>query len=351
MRGDISQEEVNTLLDSLEDDVMRQQWEEALDGVLSEDARKPVTANRRQVYAVAATILLLLGIGILYFTRSPEQNIQPSLAATSSIPIMPGGNKAILTLADGSRITLDSASNGAIAHQGNVQIMKLNNGQLAYKAGKGETKELLKNSLVTPKGGQFMVVLPDGSKVWLNAATSLSYPTAFSGHTREVELNGEAYFEIAPDASMPFIVKVNNITVKVLGTHFNIMGYEDESNIRTTLLTGAVQVQHNSATVQLTPGEQAILQQGHMTLKKDVDVEEVVAWKNGYFHFNHESLPGVLRQISRWYDVGIVYEGQIPEREFGGKIERKSSLNDVLRILELSNVHYKVKDRKIIIMY
>lgn len=359
LRGSISPDEVNSLLDSLEDDAMRLQWEQAIGGMLEQTQAKAMTdilaAQTQQkkphhikLYAIAATILALLATGILYFTRNHQQ--PPVQIATTHPPaIAPGGNKAILTLADGSQITLDSASNGAIAHQGNVQVIKLNNGQLAYKADAAGTNELHYNRLVTPRGGQFMIILPDGSKVWLNAATALRYPTAFRGHTREVELSGEAYFEIAPDAHQPFVVKVNNMAVKVLGTHFNIMGYADENSIQTTLLEGAVQVQHNTAGVRLQPGQQASLQGDNMTVKKDVDVDEIVAWKNGYFHFNHASLPGVMRQISRWYDVEVIYEANIPEREFGGKIERNSSLNDILKILELSNVHYKIKGRTIII--
>lgn len=354
LAGNISQDEVNSLLDSLEDDAMRQQWEQAIAGMLvaQSHTRKPTSSkNLIKIYAVAATLLALLATGILYFTHN-RHTVQPTVATTTPHTIAPGGNKAILTLADGRQIPLDSASNGAIAHQGNVQVIKLSNGQLSYKTDKTNNTgndELHYNSLITPRGGQFMIILPDGSKVWLNAATSLRYPTAFSGNTREVQLTGEAYFEIAPDAQMPFIVKVNNMEVKVLGTHFNIMGYPDENNIQTTLLEGAVQVQHNTAAVRLNPGQQAYLQGDNMTVKKNVDVDEIVAWKNGYFHFNHESLPGVLRQISRWYDVEVIYETNIPEREFGGKIGRNSSLNDVLKILELSNVHYKIKDRKIII--
>lgn len=345
LRGQISQEEVNTLMDSLEDDTMRQQWEAAITGMLADQPRKH---QHTRIYAVAATILALVATGLLYFNRVQDPIKQPALTTTTP-PIIPGGNKAILTLADGSQITLDSAGNGAIAHQGNAQVIKLNNGQLVYKTDNRATKERLRNNLVTPKGGQYMVILPDGSKVWLNAATSLSYPTAFTGSTREVQLNGEAYFEIAPDAAMPFIVKVNNSTVKVLGTHFNIMGYEDEHNTSTTLLEGAVEVQHHHTNVRLHPGEQAQIHQDQLTINKEVDVEAAIAWKNGYFHFNHASLPAVLRQISRWYDVDIVYEAEVPAREFGGKIERKSSLNDVLKILALSNVHYTVKGRQIII--
>lgn len=377
LRGSISQDEVNSLLDSLEDDAMRLQWEQAIAGMLAAQTqeknmltvptqgknRLPAQTQKENLlpaqtqekkphkvilYAIAATLLALLATSILYLTHN---NQQPPIQIATMQPhtIAPGGNKAILTLADGSQITLDSANNGAIAHQGNVQVIKLNNGQLAYKADAAGTNVLHYNRLVTPRGGQFIIILPDGSKVWLNAATSLRYPTAFNGNTREVQLSGEAYFEIAPNAHMPFIVSVNNMEVKVLGTHFNIMGYPDENSTQTTLLEGAVQVQHNTASIRLHPGQQASLQGENMTVKKDIDVDEVVAWKNGYFHFNHESLPGVMRQISRWYDVEVIYEANIPEREFGGKIERNSSLNDVLKILELSNVHYKIKERKIII--
>lgn len=359
LKGNISPDEVNSLLDSLEDEAMRQQWEQAIAGMLATQSNTPELSERSQTfsnhrikaYAVAATLLALLATGILYFTHNNKPAYAPIATATTH-SVSPGGNKAILTLADGSQIPLDSADNGAIAHQGNVQVIKLNNGQLSYKADHTSNtpgNELHYNSLMTPRGGQFMIILPDGSKVWLNAATSLRYPTAFSGNSREVQLTGEAYFEIAPNARMPFIVKVSNMEVKVLGTHFNIMSYPDENNIQTTLLEGAVQVQHNATALRLHPGQQAYLQGNNMTVKKNVDVDEIVAWKNGYFHFNHESLPGVMRQISRWYDVEVIYETDIPEREFGGKIERNSSLNDVLKILELSNVHYKIKDRKIII--
>lgn len=359
LKANISPDEVNSLLDSLEDDAMRQQWEDAIAGMLAAQSHTGELPKRRKnsrnylikTYAAAAALLALLATGVLYFTHN-NNPVHTRVAAAAPHPVSPGGNKAILTLADGSQIPLDSANNGAIAHQGNVQVIKLNNGQLSYKTDNTNnttSDQTHYNSLMTPRGGQFMIILPDGSKVWLNAATALRYPTAFRGNTREVQLTGEAYFEIAPNAQMPFIVKVNNMEVKVLGTHFNIMSYPDENNVQTTLLEGAVQVQHDTTALRLHPGQQAYLHGNNMTVKEHVDVDEIVAWKNGYFHFNHESLPGVMRQISRWYDVEVIYETNIPEREFGGKIERNSSLNDVLKILELSNVHYKIKDRKIII--
>ncbi len=257
----------------------------------------------------------------------------------------PGGNKAVLYLAGGQAITLDTAGNGAIASQGNVQVIKLDSGQLAYQ-GAGAQGEVAYNTLATPRGGQFRIILPDGSSVWLNAASSCDSP-AFNGKEREVELRGEAYFEIAKNADKPFRVKVKDMTVQVLGTHFNVMAYDDEASVRTTLLEGAVQVKQGTHSLAMRPGQQVSAHPaGNMTLQDGVDVDEVVAWKNGYFHFNRESLQGVMRQIGRWYDAEITYEGNLPDREFGGKIARSSSVKEVLSILELSNVHYRIEGKR-----
>jgi len=375
---DLSREDTARLLDSLQDDAMRQQWEEAVTALLenralhglSDPARmqaiwesilagstaSPVSAHtpflkKLWPYAAAAALIALAVTGMLYFFRPADPGARQASMQAALARMQPGGNKAVLTLADGSRITLDSAGNGAIASQGNVQVIKLNSGQLAYKAGKGQQgAELRYNTLSTPRGGQFMIVLPDGSRVWLNAASSLRFPTAFNGRIREVQLTGEAYFEIARNPAMPFEVKVNDMAVQVLGTHFNIMAYPDEHSIQTTLLEGAVRVQHGGKDVRLQPGQQAQLSSaGKMTVNKSVDLEGVMAWKNGYFNFDHEPLEGVMRQISRWYDAEITYEGNIPYREFGGKIARGSSITEVLKILELSKVHYRIEDRKIVI--
>ncbi|TWI81008.1 FecR family protein [Chitinophaga japonensis] len=375
---DLSREETARLLDSLQDDAMRRQWEEAVtallenkavhglsdpgrmqairEAILAREAGVPVPARtpflkKLWPYAAAAAVIALAVTGMLYFSRPAAPGHLPADTKAALAGMRPGGNKAVLTLADGSQITLDSVGNGAIASQGNVQVIKLNSGQLAYKAGKGENGAALRyNTLSTPRGGQFRIVLPDGSKVWLNAASSLRFPTAFSGKAREVQLTGEAYFEIAKDPAMPFEVKVNDMAVQVLGTHFNVMAYPDEHSIRTTLLEGAVRVQHAGEHIRLQPGEQAQLSSaGKMTVNKSVDIEGVMAWKNGYFNFDREPLEGVIRQIGRWYDVEITYEGNIPYREFGGKIARGSSITEVLKILELSGVHYRVEDRKIVI--
>lgn len=371
LREDLSREEAAQLLDSLQDDDMRRQWETAIAGLLDNkevqglsdrprmDAiRNAIMAGKTQPkplfkrllpYAAAAAVVLL--IGTVYIFQPFAETAAPVAGNTNVLPLAPGGDRAMLTLADGSQIPLDSAGNGAIAAQGNVQVVKLGSGQLAYNSTQaGKENQVSYNTLSTPRGGQFRIILPDGSNVWLNAASSLRFPTVFTGKTREVQLTGEAYFEVAKNTAMPFTVKVNDMAVKVLGTHFNVMAYRDENSIQTTLLEGAVNIQHGPQAVLLKPGQQARLNTaGKMTVNEEVDLEEVVAWKNGYFHFNHETLEGVMRQIGRWYDAEISYEGNVPDREFGGKIARSSSVTDVLKILELSKVNYRIEGKKIII--
>ncbi len=375
---DLSREEAEKVLHSLTDEGMRRRWEAAISGLLEnrelhgmsdparrDAVRKSILAKRPTPvketptrfgylrYAAAAVFVGAAAVLVVLDQPKPRSRQQQASQAQGAGQVQPGGNKAVLTLADGSRITLDSAGNGAIASQGNVQVIKLDSGQLAYNASgvSGKGRAIGYNTLATPRGGQFRIILPDGSKVWLNAASSLRFPNAFEGKEREVQLSGEAYFEVAKNPSMPFKVKVNEMAVQVLGTHFNVMAYPDEPGIRTTLLEGAVKVQHGTQAVQLAPGQQAQLSPaGSITTQDGVDVEEVVAWKNGYFHFNRESLQGVMRQIGRWYDAEITYEGQIAPRQFGGKIERSSSVTEVLKILELSKVHYRIEGKKIIVM-
>ncbi|MBV7529765.1 FecR family protein [Chitinophaga sp. sic0106] len=295
--------------------------------------------------AVAASLLLLISAGALYWKlRQPAQG---TVVAHKALPV-PGSDKAILTLADGTQVTLDSA-NTTLAMQGNSQV-QLSGGQLAYN-GNGTTGPVQYNMLQVPRGGQFRIVLADGSRVWLNAASTLRYPASFQGSDRTVELTGEAYFEIAPAANQPFFVKVNNNTIQVLGTSFNVMAYTEEPTIRTTLLEGAIALKTPKVTTRLQPGQLATTTpDGSTNVATAPDVEEMVAWKNGYFMFNHEKIPGVMRQIARWYDVEIEYAGKIPaDREFGGKINRNSSIEEVIRILELSKIHVKLSNHKIIV--
>jgi transmembrane sensor len=364
---ELSREEVNQLLDSLQDEQFRGQWNDALDKLLANRAlhglsdRDRMDAIRQRIvqrpryprlrtFAAAAAVLALAVSGLLYFMRETPPPTRGTSTFAADHQVKPGGNKAVLTLADGSQITLDSAGNGAIAQQGNVQVIKLNSGQLAYQAGGAGQPKSGYNTLTTPRGGQFRIVLPDGSNVWLNAASSLRFPTAFAGKERAVELQGEAYFEIAENTQQPFKVMVNDMTVQVLGTHFNVMAYADEQQARTTLLQGAVKVVRGVQALTLKPGQQAVTDhQSNINLKENINLEEVVAWKNGYFQFNHEPLEGVMRQVGRWYDAEIAYEGNVPSREFGGQVLRSSSITDVLKMLELTGVHFRVEGKKIIV--
>ena len=241
--------------------------------------------------------------------------------------------------------------NGQVAKQGGAQIEKLTNGQLVYTPLINKSDKVVFNTLATPRGGQFKLSLPDGSEVWLNAVSSIRYPTAFIGNERKVEITGEAYFEIAHDAAKPFKVIVNGTEVKVLGTHFNINAYNDEATVKTTLLEGIVSLSNAaSAVVTLKPGQQAQIGNSRdIKVINNVDIDQEVAWKNGYFSFYKADLQTVMRQIGRWYDLEILYEGKIPERQFGGKIDRNSNATEVLKILEESKVHFRIEDGKIVV--
>lgn len=317
--------------------------------------------------AAAAVILITLGAAaFLYLKNTSETTLAKTDNKQLINDVAPGGNKAVLTLADGSEIILDNAQNGALSQQGNTKILKLDAGQLSYKTDGTKTNgEVLYNTIATPRGGQYQIILPDGSTVWLNAASSLRFPTAFVGKQRTVELTGEAYFEVKPlspptggEQKMPFIVHVNTpsgdggMDVQVLGTHFNVMAYTEEDAVRTTLLEGAVKVTKGAAVGLLKPGQQAKLNKTAGNIKiSEADVEEVMAWKNGLFLFNNEGIKTIMRQISRWYDVDISFEGNIPDKNFTGQISRNNNLSQVLKMLELTKeAHFKITGKNITVM-
>lgn len=303
---------------------------------------------------VAAAVLLIIMAGAAYWLvqNKPHNNKNnETIVSQDPAPILPGTDKALLTMADGKTVVLDSVHKGALIQPGNAHI-ESQEGVLVYNPTASSTglANTEFNTLSTPRGGQYRIVLSDGSQVWLNAVSSLRFPTAFTGNTREVELTGEAYFEVAKNKAKPFKVRINDMQVDVLGTHFNINAYSEEQAIKTSLLEGSVQVSKGSSGNRLKPGEQAILNRENDIINiTTVDMDAVVAWKNGLFEFQGADIATIMRQIARWYDVEIVSAGKIAPRRFEGKISREAQLSDVLQILELSNIKFRVEGKKIII--
>ncbi|QHV99118.1 FecR family protein [Spirosoma endbachense] len=348
--------------------------EEAWERVANETG---FTKSRRITYigsrfarlVVAALVIIISGVFVYQLTFRSK----PARQVAQQTDILPGGSKAILTLDDASQIVLDDATNGEIARQDDMVITKTADGQIMYDGSKSaETppdgkSDLSYNTITTPRGGKFRVILPDGSKVWLNAASSLKYPTTFRGRERTVALNGEAYFEITHVTSgsseaIPFRVRSAGQVVEVIGTHFNINSYSDESSIKTTLLEGKVKViktqpsvsktvsEGSASAIILKPGEQSQLASGNRPRLNRIDhadLEEAVAWKNGQFQFKDTDLPTIMRQIARWYDVEVAFQGKLPDKKFRGKISRDVPLSQIFQILQLSGVNFKLDGRKI----
>jgi transmembrane sensor len=304
------------------------------------------------VSAAAACLLLIGGIHMLTRSNQPVRTANTALV----LRIAPGGDKAVLTLADGRKITLDSAQNGALARQGSVRILKLQGGRLAYNdqgnAAGRPSGPILYNTITTPRGGQYAVVLPDGSKVWLNAASSLRFPASFDGQEREVGLTGEGYFEIAQNSRQPFVVRTRGEEIHVLGTRFNIMAYDDEDAVRTTLVTGTVKVVSGVNSQVVKPGEQVSVGNGNKALITSIpDMKSVLAWQQGHFRFDGFRITAIMRQIQRWYDVEVEYRGPIPTDEFNGDLSRDEYASQILKALERTgNVHFDIEGNKIIVM-
>jgi ferric-dicitrate binding protein FerR (iron transport regulator) len=281
----------------------------------------------------------------------PADTQVAEVSSRSSRPdIAPGTNRAVLVLADGSSVLLDDAEQGELSRQANAIINKTADGQIVYENQAGaELVPLVYNTISTPRAGQYRLTLTDGTKVWLNAATSLQFPASFPGKERRVKLTGEAYFEVASNASQPFIVETPQQSIEVLGTHFNVNAYEEETQTKTTLLEGKVKVQTGSSVRVIKPGEQAASMQPGSLRVSEADTEEAIAWKNGYFKFNKADIQTIMRQLERWSDVEVEYMGAVPTDLFVGKINRSENISGVLRILELSKVQFKIENRKIIV--
>ena len=301
--------------------------------------------------AIAASLLgAVLITGLMFIKNRP-----PLVAEVNQLhyknDVQPGGNKATLTLSDGSIIDLDDAKNGTLTQQGNTKVIKLDD-KLLYDLSTKATQQVVYNTISTPKGGQYQLELPDGSRVWLNASSSIHFPTSFVAKERRVEITGEAYFEVAKDAHKPFIVSVNKSEVQVMGTHFNVNAYDDENDMKTTLLEGAIQFVNGDYKSILQPGQQTQLKKdGTVKLVDDVDLDEVVAWKNGLFSFESAGIETIMRQLARWYDVEIEYRGR-PDDLFVAEIRRDIKLSDALKALELTGkVKFEIEGKKIIVMH
>jgi hypothetical protein len=304
--------------------------------------------------AAVALFIVVAGISF-YLNKGADQDIEKQMTKVPAQEIVPGGQKAILTLSNGARISLTDIGKGEVAKESGLVISKTADGQLKYElTGKGAVNEELisYNTVETPIGGQYQVTLPDGSRVWLNSASSLRFPSAFNpSDSRTVRLTGEAYFEVAPDKKRPFKVISNQQEVEVLGTHFNVNSYDDDGLTKTTLLKGSIKVKMTGKTAGfriLKPGQQSVLGAGIEVL--DVDLETIVDWKNGNFYFYNESIQRIMKKLSRWYNVEIEYKGAVPAVVFGGEISRSKKLSEVLELLEhTGQVHFKIEGRKVIV--
>lgn len=314
----------------------------------------PATRKKKTVYslfpqwkAIAASTIIVIGASSLFYFLN-DKTATPVTPKTIVIKsdVKPGVTGALLTLGNGSTIVLESVSNGQLTNQKNTAVIK-KKGELVYTQGSNAQEE--QNTLTTPRAHRYNLVLADGTKVWLNAASSITFPTAFIGKERKVVITGEAYFEVTKDLKHPFRVFANGIEVKVLGTHFNINAYQDEDNIKTTLLEGSVQLSKNGTRVFLKPGEQAqAFNTGAIKIASDVNLHAIMAWKNGTFYFENASIQMVLKEISRWYDVTVIYEKGIPKRFFEGEIQRDLQLSVLLKTLEKSNdIHFKLEGKTI----
>ncbi|MEN0052845.1 MAG: FecR domain-containing protein [Mucilaginibacter sp.] len=308
------------------------------------------------VYSIAASVVMLLSLSIIAYKvlYNPALKDKAGTVAAKPRPIVYGSNKAVLTLANGKKITLDDQSAGTLARQAGTNVSKTTNGQLVYKSAATPhvQNNIEFNVMETPRGGIYQVYLPDGTRVWLNSASRLKYPVAFTGTERKVELAGEAYFEVSHNRQMPFIVISNNQRIEVLGTHFNVNAYDDELVTKTTLIQGSIKVTATSSGISKTivPGQQAVLRLKGIQLH-NVDTDNAIAWKTGLFRFDNEPLSTIMKKISRWYDVDIVYQDDVSQMRFGGTVSRFTDIQKVLSKLELTNtVHFKIEGRSVIVM-
>ena len=316
-----------------------------------DEQEKPWLQNFYWWRYAAAAIILIFGFGALYKFQS--KSVSQHITATPAVvrDVAPGGNRAVLTLADGSTIILDSAANGVLAKQGSTEVSKKENGQLVYNSQKQDNNQAMNqmNMLSTPKGGQYQIVLPDGSKVWLNSSSSIKFPAIFSTNERKVEVSGEVYFEVVKDSHKPFKVSFEDTQIEVLGTSFNVMAYKDEAFSRTTLVEGSVSLTNKNNNKRLRPGQQASVGSSGKITTEEVDIDEATAWKRGLFYFRDASISEVMKKASRWYDIEIEYQGPVPVRQFTGKVSMDVNISELLLMLKYAGVNCRIENKKVII--
>jgi ferric-dicitrate binding protein FerR (iron transport regulator) len=316
---------------------------------LSKPEKKTFKLNT--FFKIAAILLVSIGVTFLYNWNFSGGERHASKATLATRPIKPGRNTAQLKLSDGSVIDLDQVNAGLISTLGRTRISKDRAGAIIY-ANNSRAVEDAKNTISVPVGGNYKVILPDGTAVWLNASSSLSYPLAFTGETRRVSLQGEAYFEVAKNPRMPFVVQVNKMQVTVLGTHFNVNAYTEHAAVQTTLVEGSVRLSQGAKQVTLKPGEQGNVDTESSEIRvAQANTNKVLAWKNGYFMFQDDDIQDIMQQIARWYDLEVEYRGKPSNSRFGGIYSRNKDINELLKGLELTGlVHFKIEGRRVIVM-
>ncbi len=330
-------------------DIPDQKAEEIINKILEMQADAPVvdisiTRTKVRIWkSVAAAVIILVAGTTAFFVLDRKDETKRVATEQVQKDIPPGQDGAILTLADGSSIVLDNAMDGQITDA----AIKSGN-KVSYE--NADQQKVEYNTMRTPRGRQYSLVLSDGTKVWLNAESSITYLTAFTKNERSVSITGEVYFEVASDSKKPFRVSVNGISIQVLGTRFNVNSYSDEASIKTTLLQGSIKVLVAEKAQLVSPGQEIqVTTNNEIKLNTNADVNAAVAWINGFFQFNGMGIESVMKQLERWYDIEVKYEGKIPDRQFAGQIDRNATLTQVLKILRESNVHFKLENRTLLV--
>ena len=349
-------------------------WENIISNIINtkhEPQVHEIKSRKNWIPYAAAAVLLIIAGTYFWMTQVKEK---PSVTQTNPVPVQndvaPGGNRATLTLADGSKIILDSAKSGELAREENATITKTVDGRIIYDPNEKLGNRIIYNRMATPRGGQYQLTLPDGSEVWLNAESSITYPTAFAGKERKVIVTGEAYFEVTTDMKKPFLVEYSAggnpegpspaaqdklrdegspLTIEVLGTHFNVNTYKEEPTKNITLLEGSVRIKTVHTSLILKPGQQGQWdpRKENLSLAVNPSIEQAVAWKNGVFDFNGQDFAACMRQLERWYDIKVVYDGSVPSGTFLGQVDRKLNLSDAIELLSGVVAKFRLEGRQL----